>query len=62
MHSVKLSGYRMRIKFDKDPLAIEQDNYFIKIVNIWIVYDFIDWPKDPINKFKFKATYLEQLI
>ena len=52
----------MRIKFDKDPLAIEQDNYFTKIVNVWIVYDFIDWPKDPINKFKFKATYLEQLI
>ena len=23
LHSAKLSGYRMRIKFDKDPLAVE---------------------------------------
>ena len=33
LHSIKLSGYRMGIKFDKDPLAIEQKSYLSKIVN-----------------------------
>ena len=26
LHSVKLSGYRMGIKFDKNPLAVEQNH------------------------------------
>ena len=39
LHSIKLSGYRMRIKLDKDPLAVEQNNYLTKIVNIYIVYE-----------------------
>ena len=26
LHSIKLSGYKMSIKFDKDPLAVEQNN------------------------------------
>ena len=34
LHTIKLSGYRMRIKFDKDPLAVEQNNYLTKIVNV----------------------------
>ena len=29
----------MRIKFDKDSLAAEQNNYFTKIVNVYVVYD-----------------------
>ena len=29
----------MGIKFDKDPLPVEQNNYFTKIVNVYIVYD-----------------------
>ena len=29
----------MVIKFDKDPLAIEQNNYTTKIVNVYIVYN-----------------------
>ena len=54
LHSVKLSGYSMRIKFDKDPLAIEQKDYLTKIVNVYLLYDLNNWPKDPINNFKFK--------
>ena len=54
LHSVKISGYRMRIKFDKDPLAIEQNNYLTKLGNVYIVYELKDWPQDPINNFKFK--------
>ena len=34
LHSIKLPGYRMGIKFQKDPFAVEQNNYFNKIVNI----------------------------
>ena len=29
----------MGIKYDKDPLAVEQSNYASKIVNVHIVYD-----------------------
>ena len=53
MHSIKLSGYRMGIKFDKDPLAVEQNNYLTKIVNVYIVYDLEAWPRSPTNNFKF---------
>ena len=36
MHSIKLYGYRMTITFDKDPLAVEQNNHTTKIVNAYI--------------------------
>ena len=39
LNSIKLSEYRIGIKFDKDPLAVEQNNYFSKIVNVYILYD-----------------------
>ena len=32
----------MRIKFDKGPLAVEQNNYLTKIINVYIVYDLND--------------------
>ena len=49
LHSIKLSEYRMGIKFDKDPLVIEQIN-----VNVYIVYDLDALPRNPTNNFKFK--------
>ena len=39
LNSIKLSEYRTGIKFDKDALAVEQNNYLTKIVNVYIVYD-----------------------
>ena len=54
MHSIKVSGYRMGIKFDKGPLAVEQNNNCTKIVNFHIVYDLDVWPKNTTNNFKFK--------
>ena len=54
MHSIKLSGYKMGIEFDRDPLAVEQSNYLTKIVNVYIVYDLDAWPRNPTNNFKFK--------
>ena len=37
MHSINPTGYRIRIKFDKEPLAVEQNNHFNKIVNVSVV-------------------------
>ena len=54
MHNVKLSRYRIGIKFDKDTLAVEQNNYLTKIVNVYIVYELYTWPRNPTNNFKFK--------
>ena len=54
LRSKKLAGYRMRIKLDKDPFAVEQNNYTIKILNVYIVNDLDAWPKNPINKFSLR--------
>ena len=54
LNSRKLSEYRIIIKFDIEPLAVEQNNCLTKIVNIYIVYDLDAWPKNSTNKFKFK--------
>ena len=32
LHNIKRSGYNMGIKFDKEPLAVEQNNYMTKII------------------------------
>ena len=54
MDSIKLSEYRIGTKLDKDPLAVEQNNYLAKVVNIYIVYDLDAWPRNPTNNLKFK--------
>ena len=46
----------MERKFDKDPLAVVQNNYLTKIVIVYIVYDLDDWPRNPTNNFKFKNS------
>ena len=54
MNNIKLSEYRIGIKLDKDPLAVEQSNYLNKIVNVYIVYDLNAWPRNPTDIFKFE--------
>ena len=49
LHSIKLSGYGIGIKLDKDPLVVEQNN----IVNVYIVSDLDAWPKNSTSNFKF---------
>ena len=44
----------MGTKIDKDPLAVEQNNYTTRIVNVYIVYFLDAWPRNPTNNFKFK--------
>ena len=43
----------MDIKFDKDLLAVKQNNYQTKIVNVYIAYDLDAWPRNPANNLKF---------
>ena len=54
LHSIKLSGYKMGIEFDKDLLSVEQNDYLTKIVNVYIVYDLAAWLRNLIDIFKFK--------
>ena len=54
LHSIKLSRYSMGIKFDKDPLAVEQNKYIYKIINAYIVCDLDVCPINATNNFKFK--------
>ena len=54
LHSITISGYKVRIKIDRDPLAVEQKNYATKIVNAYIVYDLDARPRNLTNNFKFK--------
>ena len=44
----------MVIKLDKVPLALKQNNYTSKIVNIDIAYNFYAQPRNPTNNLKFK--------
>ena len=44
----------MGLKFHKDPLAVKQNIYLTKMVNVYIVYDLAAWPRNPTNNFKFK--------
>ena len=58
LNSIKLSSWRTGIKADKEPLAVEQNNYLTKIVNIYIVYDLGPWPKVPLRNFTLKNYLL----
>ena len=63
LNSIKLSEeYRIGIKFDKDPLALEENNYLTKIVNVYIVYDLDAWPGNLLIISNLRIAYLEQLI
>ena len=50
----------MGIKFDKNPLSVEQNNYLTTTVNVYIVDSLAAWQRNPTNlKFKndlFRAT------
>ena len=54
LHIIIFSGYRIGIKFDKDPLAVEQNNYMTKIANVYIIYNLDAWPRNWTHNFKFK--------
>ena len=62
LHSIKLSQYRIGIKPDKDPLAIEQSNCLTKIVNLYIVYDSDARQEILLIISNLTIAYLKQLI
>ena len=51
---MKLSEYTIGIKFDKHLLAVEQNIYLTKILNVYIFYDLDAWPRNPTNNFNSK--------
>ena len=59
LHKIKLSGYKMGIKLDKDSLAVEQNYYLTKYVNVYIVYDLDVSPKIPLRSFTLKNCLFE---
>ena len=61
-HSIKPCGYKIGIKFDKDPLAVELNNYLTNLVNIYIVFELYDWPKIVLTISNLKITYLGEII
>ena len=46
----------MGIKFVKNPLAVEQNNYTSKNINVYIVYDLDSWQRNSTYNFKFKNS------
>ena len=54
LNIIKLFECKMRVKFDKEPLTVEQKNYATKILNTYIVYELDTWPKISLNKFTLK--------
>ena len=57
MHTTKLSGYKKWLKLNKDPLAVEKNNYATKIVNAYIVYDLDASPRNYLNNFRSKNCF-----
>ena len=41
-------------KFDNVPLAVEQRNQAIKILNVYIVYNLDAWLRNPTNNFTYE--------
>ena len=54
MQSIKRSGYRIGIKFDKVSLAVEKNIYLTKIVNIYIISMIMIYVRKSYQKYKFK--------
>ena len=54
MHNIERSGYKVGIKFDRDPLAVEQNNCVTKLVNAYIVHDLDNWSNNPLMNFTLK--------
>ena len=44
----------MGIKFEKDTLAVERNNYLTKMVNVYTTYDLDGWPRNSTSNFKCK--------
>ena len=52
--NIKYFKNKIGIQFNSTPLVIERNNYVTKIVNVYIVYDLDNWPKNPLINFTLK--------
>ena len=52
----------MELRFDKDPLAREQNNYATKIVNAYVFYDLNTWQEILLKISNLKIAYSAQLM
>lgn len=57
-HSIKPFRYKMGIKFTKNSLVVEQNNYGTKIVNAYIVYYVDYWLRNSLNNVTLKNCLL----
>ena len=51
---VRYFGNKIGIQFNNTLLVREQNNYTSRIVNVYIVYDLDNWPKNPQWNFTLK--------
>ena len=54
LHSIKRSGYKVKIKLNNDTLVEEQYNHATKILNAYIVYHLGNWPDNPLENMTLK--------
>ena len=54
---VKYFSNKIGIQFNNIPLNIEQNNYTTRIVNVYIVCDLDNWPKNPLRNFTLKNCF-----
>ena len=57
LHSIKLSGFKVGIKFDKDPLPVEQTNGTTKIITVYIIYDLDNCSSNNLRNFTLKNCF-----
>ena len=48
---MNFSRYNLGVKIDKDPLAVEQNNYLTKILTVYIASDLDVWIKILLRNF-----------
>ena len=48
---------KIGIKFNETSLVMEQNNYATKIVNVYIVYDLDNWPKNLLRNFNIEKLF-----
>ena len=54
-HYIGKNRNKIGIKFNSTTLAIEQNNFATKIVNVFIIYDLDNWPKNPLRNFAINS-------
>ena len=48
---------KIALQFNYTPLVVEQNNYPTKTVNIYILYDFVSWQKNPLRNSTLKKCF-----